>query len=164
MVLNENSDKKIIPIAGGKGGVGKSVLAANIALSIALNGKKTILIDLDLGGSNLHTILGIKNNNPGIGNFISGRKYSIKDITYSTEWENLYFIPGDSLVAGISELSKTAKRKITLALLDLDADYILIDLGAGSGSMVIDFFLISNSGLIITTPQVTSITLKSILL
>jgi len=157
MILNENSDKKIIPVAGGKGGVGKSVLAANIALSMALNGKKTVLVDLDLGGSNLHTILGIKNSNPGIGNYISGRKYSIEDITYPTEWENLYFIPGDSLVAGISELTRAVKKKIIQGLLNIDADYVFIDLGGGSNFTVIDFFLISNSGLIVATPQTTSI-------
>jgi len=157
MILNENVDRKIIPVAGGKGGVGKSVIAANLALSMCLYGKKTILVDLDLGGSNIHTLLGLRNTNPGIGNFVSGRKYSINELLSPTEWENLYFIPGDVLVYGIGELTKSVKARIVEGLLDIEADYIIVDLGGGANFTVIDFFLISNSGLIVTTPQAISI-------
>lgn len=157
MILNENVDRKIIPVAGGKGGVGKSILAANLALSMALYNKKTVLVDLDLGGSNLHTLLGMKNINPGVGNFLSGKKYAVPDLLVPTEWENLFFIPGDVLVCGIGELTKATKARIVKGLLEIDADYIIIDLGGGTNFTVIDFFLISNSGLIVTTPQNTAI-------
>ena len=157
MILNENVDRKIIPVAGGKGGVGKSVIAANLALSMSMFGKKTILVDLDLGGSNLHTLLGIRNINPGIGNYVSGRNYSVNELICPTDWENLYFIPGDVLVYGIGELTKSVKARIVKGLLDIDADYIIVDLGGGTNFTVVDFFLISNSGLIVTTPQTTSI-------
>ncbi len=157
MILNENVERKIIPIAGGKGGVGKSVIAVNLALSMSMFGKKTVLVDLDLGGSNLHTLLGLRNSNPGMGNFVSGRKYSINELLCPTDWDNLFFIPGDVLVYGIGELSKSVKARIVKGLLDIDADYIIVDLGGGTNFTVVDFFLISNSGLIVTTPQTTSI-------
>ena len=157
MILNENVERKIIPIAGGKGGVGKSVIAVNLALSMSMFGKKTVLVDLDLGGSNLHTMLGLRNSNPGMGNFVSGRKFSVNELICPTEWENLYFIPGDVLVYGIGELTKSVKARIVKGLLDIDADYIIVDLGGGSNFTVVDFFLISNSGLIVTTPQTTAI-------
>lgn len=157
MILNENVDRKIIPIAGGKGGVGKSVIAVNMALSMALFGKKTVLVDLDLGGSNIHTILGVKNVNAGIGNFISGRTFSMNDLVCPTTWENLYYVPGDVLVYGIGELTKATKNRIIKGLMEIDADYVVIDLGGGTNFTVVDFFLISNSGLIVTTPQNTSI-------
>ena len=157
MILNENVDRKIIPIAGGKGGVGKSVLAANLALSMALYGKRTVLVDLDLGGSNLHTLLGMKNVNPGVGNFLSGRELSVSDLAVPTEWENLLFVPGDVLVCGIGELTKATKTRVVKGILEIDADYIVIDLGGGTNFTVVDFFLVSNSGLIVTTPQNTSI-------
>jgi len=157
MILNENVDRKFIPVAGGKGGVGKSVIAANLALSMCLYGKKTVLVDLDLGGSNIHTILGLRNTSPGIGNFVSGKKYSINELLFPTEWENLYLIPGDVLVYGVGELTKSVKERIVKGLLDIEADYIIVDLGGGANFTVIDFFLISNSGLIVTTPQVISI-------
>jgi len=157
MILNENVERKIIPIAGGKGGVGKSVIAVNLALSMSMFGKKTVLVDLDLGGSNLHTLLGLRNSKPGMGNFLSGRRYSVNELVSPTDWENLYFIPGDVLVYGIGELTKSVKARIVKGLLDIDADYIIVDLGGGTNFTVVDFFLISNSGLIITTPQTTSI-------
>lgn len=157
MILNENVERKIIPVAGGKGGVGKSVIAANMALSMSMFGKKTVLVDLDLGGSNLHTLLGLKNINPGIGNLVSGRKNSINELVCPTDWENLYFIPGDVLVYGLGELTKSVKARIVKGLLDIDADYIIVDLGGGTNFTVVDFFLISNSGLIVTTPQTTAI-------
>jgi flagellar biosynthesis protein FlhG len=157
MILNENVDRKIIPVAGGKGGVGKSVIAVNMALSMAMFGKKTVLVDLDLGGSNLHTLLGLKNVNPGIGNFISGRNFAVNDLVCPTGWENLFFIPGDVLVYGVGELNKSIKSRIMKGLLEIDADYIIIDLGGGANFTVVDFFLISNSGLIVTTPQSTAV-------
>ncbi len=157
MILNENIQRKIIPVAGGKGGVGKSVIAVNLALSMSMFGKKTVLVDLDLGGSNLHTLLGLRNSNPGMGNYVSARKYSINELLCPTDWDNLFFIPGDVLVYGIGELSKSVKARIVKGLLDIDADYIIVDLGGGTNFTVVDFFLISNSGLIVTTPQTTSI-------
>ena len=157
MILNENVDRKIIPIAGGKGGVGKSVLAVNIALSMAMYGKKVVLIDLDLGGSNVHTLLGEKNNRPGIGNLVSASEYDIGDLLFPTRWENLLYVPGDVLVYGLGEIDKELKTKVVKNILDIDADYIIIDLGGGTNFTVVDFFLISNSGLIVTTPQHTAI-------
>ncbi len=157
MVLNESLEKKIIPVAGGKGGVGKSVLSVNIALSLAISDKKTILIDLDLGGANLHTILGIKNTNPGVASFLQDRERSFKSLILETSFKNLYFIPGDTLSFGMADITDKQKKEILYEIQDLDADYIILDLGAGSSFNTIDFFLVSNSGLIITTPQAGSI-------
>ena len=157
MILNENSEKKIIPIAGGKGGVGKSVLSTNLSLLLAVNGKKTIVVDLDLGGSNLHTMLGLKNTNKGIGNFISDKSLTMEELIVPTDFDNLYLIPGDVLVYRLGEISFEEKKRIVKGLVELDADYIILDLGAGSSLNVIDFFLISNSGIIVTTPHMTSI-------
>jgi len=157
LVLNESLEKKIIPIAGGKGGVGKSVLSVNIALSLAISDKKTILIDLDLGGANLHTILGIKNTNPGVASFLQDKDKSFKSLILETPFKNLYFIPGDTLSYGMADITDKQKKQILFEIQDLDADYIILDLGAGSSFNTIDFFLVSNSGLIVTTPQAGSI-------
>lgn len=158
MILNENSQKKVIPIAGGKGGVGKSVISSNLALLTAIHGKKTILVDLDLGGSNQHTLLGLKNNNRGIGHLINDPALNVEDLLVTTPYDNLFLIPGDVLVYGLGELSFETKKRITLGLLELDAEYIFVDLGAGTSMNVLDFFLISNSGILVSTPHLTSIT------
>ncbi len=157
MVLNESLEKKIIPIAGGKGGVGKSVMSVNLALSLAVSEKKTILIDLDLGGANLHTMLGIKNTNPGIASYLQDKKRSFKSLVLETPFKNLFFIPGDTLSYGMADISDKQKKEIIMEIQDLEADYIILDLGAGSSFNTIDFFLISNSGLIVTTPQAGAI-------
>jgi flagellar biosynthesis protein FlhG len=157
MVINENAERKVLPIASGKGGVGKTVIAAHLALDLAINGKETVLIDLDLGGSNLHTALGMKNKNLGIGNFLSSRAVKFKDIIIPTPYKNLRFIPGDVLVSGVSNIQFSQKKKLMQNILELEADYVVLDLGSGGSCHVIDFFLISNSGFVVLTPQTTSI-------
>ena len=157
MVINEHAERKVIPIASGKGGVGKTMIAANVALSLAISGKSVVLVDLDLGGSNLHTVLGMKNTNLGIGNFLSSRSVKFKDIVIPTAFQNLSFIPGDVLVSGVSNIQFSQKKKLMQSILELDMDYVIIDLGSGGSCHVIDFFLVSNSGFVVLTPQPTSI-------
>jgi flagellar biosynthesis protein FlhG len=157
MILSEKSYRKIIPVAGGKGGVGKSILTVNLGLYLGRLGKRVILVDLDMGAANLHTCLGLKNNKPGLGNFVSNRELSLADIMYRTEYPNLFYIPGDVLAPGMADIVYNQKRNIISQLLKLEADYILLDLGAGSHFNVIDFFLVSNSGILVATPQVPSL-------
>lgn len=157
MILSDKSGKKIIPIASGKGGVGKTLVSANLAIALAETGRKTIVIDLDLGGSNLHTCLGIKNTNLGISHFLSTKGADLRRFMVDTPYENLKFIPGDVLVSGAAETTPAQRSALTAAVAKLSADYIVLDLGAGTGSSILDFFMISNSGLLVTTPQSTSI-------
>ncbi len=157
MVINENSKRKVIPIASGKGGVGKTVIAANIAVELAQAGKKTVAVDLDLGGSNLHTIFGIKNLNPGIGTFLSDSDVNFEDIVFATPYENLSFIAGDVLVPGLADIPFSQKKRLLSSILSLDVDYIILDLGSGSNFHVLDYFLISNSGVLVVRNQKTSI-------
>jgi len=144
-------------VAGGKGGVGKSVMAANLGLLLGEAGRRTVLVDLDVGGSNLHSCLGLKNTNLGLGNFVSRKDTTFQDIMLRTDYSNLFFIPGDVLVAGTPEKVQAQKRSIIAQLLKIEADYIILDLGSGSGALVVDFFLISNAGLLVVTPQATSV-------
>jgi flagellar biosynthesis protein FlhG len=157
MIQNENARCKILPVASGKGGVGKSVLVANLGISLASFGQRTVVVDLDLGGSNLHTYLGMKNRNLGIGNFIADKSVGFTDIRARSPYPNLDFIPGDVLVAGTANLTHGQKRSIITNIEKLDADYVLLDLGSGSHYNTLDFFLISNSGIIVTTPQAPAI-------
>jgi flagellar biosynthesis protein FlhG len=157
MLINENARRKILPVASGKGGVGKSVLAANLGISLASFGQRTVLVDLDLGGSNLHTYLGLKNRNLGLGNFLADKSVSFDDIRVRTPYPNLEFIPGDVLVTGVANVAASRKRAIVSNLLKIDADYILLDLGSGSHVTTLDFFLTSNSGVVVTTPQAPSV-------
>jgi flagellar biosynthesis protein FlhG len=147
----------IIPIGSGKGGVGKSLLAANLSIALAESGKKVVLADLDLGASNLHTMLGIRSVSQGIGTFLSTSQGAFQDIVLPTEYEGLSFIPGDAEVPGIANLKAPQKKRLLRNLTSLEADFLVLDLGAGTVANTIDFFLLSRTGIIITTPSLTAI-------
>lgn len=146
---------QIIPIASGKGGVGKSLLSANLSIALAQARKKIILADLDLGASNLHLVLGQSSPKAGIGTFITGEN-TFEDIIADTEYENLRFIAGDSEVPGLSALKVYQKNSLIKKFQALDADYLIIDLGAGTHLTILDLFLLSPQGIIVTAPTVTA--------
>src|ERR1044072_7844362 len=103
----------IIPIAGGKGGVGKSFLTANLAVALAQRGHRTLAVDLDLGNSNLHTLLGLQNRYPGVGEYLKGSiKCAPEDLIVETEIPNLEFIPGDARVPFMANISYPQKMKL----------------------------------------------------
>lgn len=148
-----NTGTTIIPVAGGKGGVGKTLLTANLAISLAKMGNPTIVVDLDLGGSNLHTALGLNNRYPGIGDFFSDDSNKLTDFLVSTQWPLLKFLPGDSQTPFLANLSFSQKFRLVKQLTSLPAKYVLLDIGAGSSYNTLDFFRISANGLLITTPE-----------
>ncbi|MBT6725170.1 MAG: P-loop NTPase [Deltaproteobacteria bacterium] len=81
--------KLIIPIASGKGGVGKSIITANLSFSLAKLGHQVIIADLDFSGANLHNYLGLKNNNPGLGGFLQDRSDQLTNLLVPTFHPNL---------------------------------------------------------------------------
>lgn len=148
---------KILPVASGKGGVGKTFFVTNLSIMLAEKCKKVVAIDLDLGGSNLHTMLGIKNDLPGLGHFITNKVSSFSEIINKTEYDNLYFVPGDALFVGTANISFSKKKRILSEISKIDADWVILDLASGSSNNILDFFLISNCGVLITTPEITAV-------
>lgn len=149
--------ERVLAIASGKGGVGKSVLAANLGLALSRLGKTVVLVDLDLGASNLHTCLGIKNRNPGLGAFVWKQEKSLAGLLVETGQDRLWLIPGDSLLPGTANLDWNAKRRILKELAKLPADFVILDLGAGSSYNVVDFYLSAGQGLLVINPEITSV-------
>ncbi|GAB1482224.1 MinD/ParA family protein [Treponema sp.] len=147
----------LLPIASGKGGVGKSVFAVNLAIALAELGKTSILVDLDLGGANLHTLLGIKNRHSGLGSIIYKTESKIESLLLETGIPRLFFIPGDTLLPGTANLEFFTKQKIIRSLNALPSDFIIMDLGAGSSYNTVDFFLCAASGILVTIPETTAI-------
>ena len=147
---------RILPIASGKGGVGKSLLAANLAIVLGEAGKSVILADLDLGASNIHQILGLKKTDEGIGTFLSRSNTSLADMVQDTDYLNLRVLPGDTEIPGLANLQSHQKKKLIRGLAALDADYLILDLGAGTSFNTIDFFLMTKHGIVITSPTLTS--------
>ncbi|MFO7782903.1 MAG: P-loop NTPase [Spirochaetia bacterium] len=157
MIINQNQLRKVIPIASGKGGVGKSILSANLGIMLAAYGRRTVLIDLDLGGSNLHTYLGLKNRQSGIGNYVSDKSLDFNSLLSDTPYTNLKFVAGDVLVSGTANLMHSQRKGLISRIEKIDADFIILDLGSGTGLNVVDFFLIANAGIVVSTPQTPAI-------
>lgn len=154
--IREETAVRFLPIASGKGGVGKSLLSANLALLLGTQGKRVVLVDFDLGGSNLHLILGHRRPGAGLGNYLSGDTTRFGDIVHETDYENVRFIPGEGEIPGLANTTVTQRRRVVRELRKLDADFIIIDLGAGTGATVTDLFLTTNRSIVVTTPAPTS--------
>jgi flagellar biosynthesis protein FlhG len=147
----------ILPVASGKGGVGKSLFVANLGIALGKAGKRVVLVDLDLGGSNLHLLLGLRHLSSGIGVFLNESRANFADIIYETDYQNVRFVPGDSEIPGMANVTPAQKRKLMSRLLAIDTDYLILDLGAGTSSHTIDFWLLSGMGIIVSTPTPTAL-------
>ena len=146
---------QILPIASGKGGVGKSLLSANLAIALGQAGKKVVLADLDLGASNLHLALGHNVKNNSIGTYLTD-KSSFQSIIEPTEYDNVSFIAGDSQIPGLTTLKAAQKTKLLRNFHSIDADFLILDLGAGTHQIILDMFLQSPQGILVTAPAVTA--------
>jgi flagellar biosynthesis protein FlhG len=155
--LPAQSLKKIWAIGGGKGGVGKSLVSANVAICLALMGHKVVAVDLDLGGANLHTCLGLPIPQTTLSDYVSKKVTNFEDLLVSTPISNLKIISGAQDELGMANLKHMHKNQIIRKLHELDADYILFDLGAGTAFNTIDFFITADKGILVVLPEPTSI-------
>ena len=155
-ILQEATDKKVWTFAGGKGGTGKTAMTANIGVALATMGYHVIVVDADLGGANLHTILNIKRPKVTLSDLINRRVENLSEILLDTPSENLRLISGGSDMIGLANLPYQTKIRLQKHLELLEADYILIDLGAGTNYNTIDFFILSNEGFMVCNPEPTA--------
>ena len=148
---------KIWAVGGGKGGVGKSLVSILIAIELAQQNKKTILIDTDLGGANLHTLMGIKAPSRTLNDFVTRKYGTMEEICIPTTVKNLQMICGASEILSLANPQYAQKNKIVQSLTHLPAEYVVLDLGAGTSYNVLDFFLIADHPIVVVTPQPISI-------
>ncbi len=146
---------QIIPVASGKGGVGKSLLSANLAISLGQQGKRVVLVDLDLGASNLHLVIGQHPGSASLGSWFT-EKSQFKDIIQPTDYQNVSFIAGDSQIPDLTSLKYAQKIKLIKNLKNIDTDYVILDLGAGTHQFILDMFLLSPQGIVVSAPAVTA--------
>ena len=144
-------------IGGGKGGSGKSFITGNLGILLAKGGYKTLLVDVDLGAANLHTIIGLPHPEKSISDFVNKKVGTLQETVEPTPVPNLYLISGAMNNLDIANLAHEQKLKITRNISKLSYDYILLDLGAGTAFNTIDFFMVSDTGIFVTTPEPTSI-------
>ena len=148
---------RVITVTSGKGGVGKSNTAINLAIQFRKMGQRVIILDADFGLANIEIMFGAvpKHN-------LCDLIYQGKNIQEIITWGPMEvgFISGGSGIAGMSNLSRDYLNYIVQNLVQLDemADTIIIDTGAGISDAVLEFLVASGEILLVTTPEPTSIT------
>jgi len=149
--------RRVVAVGGGKGGIGKSLIAANLGIELARRGRRVVLVDADLGGANLHTCLGIELPGKSLSDFIDRRIERIEDAVVPAGLPNLGLLSGamDHLDAANPKYAQ--KMRLLRHILALDVDYAILDLGAGTHLNVLDFFLVSDHGVLVLVPEPTAV-------
>jgi flagellar biosynthesis protein FlhG len=147
---------RIISVGGGKGGVGKSVVSGNLAVAMAQAGARVVLVDADLGAANQHTLFGISRPGPGLQGFLDGALKSLAEARIDTLVPGLALVPGTAGVVGAANISTGQKEKLIRHVRALEADVVVVDVGAGVSFNVLDLFDVADLRLVVMTPQLTS--------
>lgn len=154
---NYKPNARVITVTSGKGGVGKSNVAVNLAVQIQKMGKKVLVFDADFGLANVEVMFG------------SIPKYNLGDVIYRGRGireiiaegpMGIGFISGGTGVTGLNDLSQEQIIYLIRSLGELDqmADVIIVDTGAGISSHVLEFVMASPEVLLVTTPDPSSLT------
>lgn len=150
---------RVVAIAGGKGGVGKSLVAANVGIFLATLGKRVILVDGAFGSPNLHIFAGVPRPSRSLSEALVPGGPPLAELAVSTH------VPGVKLIGGVYDPPWIANptpdqvRAIADQLPQLPADWVVVDLGPGLGSPVLELFLDADIQLLIGVPDPTSIEL-----
>jgi flagellar biosynthesis protein FlhG len=148
----------IVSIASGKGGVGKSTTVSNLGLLLARRGLSTVLVDLDVGGADLHIMFGELAPKVTLSDFLAHRVESLAEVAMP-----LAINPKLRLIAGTGDTLRNTnpasqtKRRLEKHVRELEADVILLDIGAGSNLHALDFFLWGDVPVVISTPDPTAV-------
>lgn len=147
----------ICAFGSGKGGVGRSLIAANVAVALARRGRRAILLDADFGGANLHTLLGGIEAERTLPDFLAGEVERLEEVLAATSIEGLELLSGARALLDSPHLEPSRQRELLRQVAALDADVVLLDLAAGSPYHALDFFLAADEKILVVVPEPTSV-------
>jgi flagellar biosynthesis protein FlhG len=150
-------DVRLVTVGGGKGGVGKSFVAANLAASLARQGRRVVVVDADLEGANLHTCLGVPAPPASLADFAAGREQDLAKLAFDTPVPNLRLVAGTHANLATPQPSHQQRVVLIAQLRRLDCDFVVLDLGAGTASAVIDYFSDGDDEILVIQPEPTSV-------
>lgn len=155
-VADSRARPHVIALAAGRGGTGRSVLAANIAVYLAQTGKKVVAIDADPAGGSLHLLLGAQRPPRGFGEFLRGKAEGLTELIVDTPVAGVGLVGGEGSAFGTPRPKQTAKG-ILAAIGALEVDLVVLDLGPPDSTLALDLWLAAEVPILVTLPDPASI-------
>lgn len=156
-VAQVHAETTVWAVGGGKGGVGKSFVAANFGVSLSAQGKRVLIVDADLGAANMHTFLGVDDTRSTLSNFLKSEDRDIRPYISRTGIANLDLVSGAKDSLTVADQKPEGVLRLRDALLNSGYDYAILDIGPGTSANNLDLFLAAGAGVLVTTPDPTSI-------
>lgn len=149
-LLASRGARRLLAVGGGRGGVGKSLVAQNLAVYLAQLGKTVTLVDCDPTGANLHTQFGLE----ALARSIDGNSEDLSKLTIATSVPGLSILPAphDALETPL-QLRAGRKTRWLSRLRAIPADYLVVDVGPGHASLAVDLMLAADVGICVTVPE-----------
>ncbi len=148
---------RVIPVGGGKGGVGKTFLVANLAACMARGGYRVVAVDGDLEGANLHTCVGVSDPSASLADFVARREEDVAKLLVETPIPNLRIIAATHANPATPQPGHARRVDLMRQLAEIPADFVLVDLGAGTDPAVMDYFMVGENGIVVLAPEPTSV-------
>lgn len=160
--VDRSIETRLIPIASGKGGVGKTNISVNLSIALAdlvvaaAHPGKVILVDCDFGLPNADILLNASIDR-SIDDFIGKKLENLSDALTPTGIDRLHFLSGSATPSmTLSNLQYQQRQKFLRHIRSLNAEYVILDLGASVHYEVVDFFAMVNTGIVVTNPEPTA--------
>jgi flagellar biosynthesis protein FlhG len=150
---------RIVAVGGGKGGTGKSLLAANLGVFLSTLGKRVTLVDAAFGSATLHQFVGVPRPQRTLADMMGNNSVTLDHIAVDAGIPGLSLVAGEGDPAWASNPKSAQINKLISRLRQIDADYVVIDLAAGTNGTTLDLFLIADVGIVVSVPEPTSVEL-----
>ena len=147
---------EIWAVGGGKGGTGKTFFTSSAGTYLAKHGRNVVLVDMDLGGANLHSFFGINRPQKSLTSFFE-MGATLSDLVAETNQPGISLITGDVHSIASDKITFSQKLKLFRQIMKLNAQNVIIDLGAGSHLNTLDTFLIADKMIVVLVPEVIAI-------
>ncbi len=144
-------------IGGGKGGVGKSFVTANLGVLLTQMGKKVLVVDADLGAANLHTLVGAESARVPLSSYLSGTVSEFRRVVAKTPIPNLDIVSGDKDSLDSGSFTPSKAERLREGLRHVDYDYVLLDTGPGTSPAQLDMLLSAEETILVTNGEPTAI-------
>jgi flagellar biosynthesis protein FlhG len=147
---------RMIVVAGGKGGVGTTTIAVNLAIALARDGRRTVLVDADLERADASKLCQVDDTYT-ITDVLAGRRTVHEALTRGPG--GIQMLPGAWSSGGAADCSEASQQRLLAQLkgLGAHADFVILDVGSGANRVIGQFWQAAENVLLITTPDVMSI-------